>query len=588
VFKYILAQERRLAKQGCTEEFNEEFYKTVERGVFKEITREEMAAWEGPVNYISMVEAFKEGPHSTTPLRICMNSSLKQPKPVSLSLNDCLVKGPSALVDLFTVTLCIHEHRYAFTKDLSKFYQRVDADPIAQNLRRVMWRGGDTSAEMKVYITTTVNFGDKPAGCIAIAAARETASMDEGEYREAAWFLKNRTNVDDATAGVDSMERLKTLSGELEAVARRGGFEFKETLMSGDKEDADGEPHKVLGLIWETEADRLRVDVKLNLGAKKAGLHLMENVVLEEEPEKALLDVITNRELWRVAQGQYDQLGLLCAFTIRFKILMRSIVEETSQKVAGWDEPVPAGTNEEFRRVVSHLGELRAIIFPLLIFGDGSTMTSCALAYLRWPMADGTVQCRLLASKTRVAPKCKISIPRMELVGALLAVRLARKIRDSLQVELEAVRYFIDSTAVLGMILRESATYQEFVGTRVSEIRTKSDPETEWFWIPGELNITDMGTRPTVLPEDMGPDTPYQEELPWMREPPEAWPTKKTFTPPHRRSARRTCSPWSRSRGCGLGCGTRHRQTRGPSWSVCTGMCMRSLPEPGSSATSCP
>jgi hypothetical protein len=143
VFKYTLAQEKRLAKQGRTEEFNAEFYKTVERGVFKEITKEEMDAWDGPVNYISMVEAFKEGPHSTTPLRICMNSSLKQPYPVSLSLNDCLIKGPSALVDLFTVTLCIREHRYALTKDLSKFYQRVDADPIAQNLRRVMWRGGD-------------------------------------------------------------------------------------------------------------------------------------------------------------------------------------------------------------------------------------------------------------------------------------------------------------------------------------------------------------------------------------------------------------------------------------------------------------
>ncbi len=546
VFKYTLAQEKRLAKQGRTEEFNEEFYKTVERGVFKEITREEMAAWDGPVNYISMVEAFKEGPQSTTPLRICMNSSLKQPQPVSLSLNDCLVKGPSALVDLFTVTLCIREHRYTLTKDLSKFYQRVDADPIAQNLRRVMWRGGDTPAEMKVYINTTVNFGDKPAGCIAIAAARETAAMDEGEFREAAWFLQNRTYVDDATAGADSMKRLRTLSGELEAVAKRGGFEFKETLMSGDKEDENGEPHKVLGLIWETEADCLRVDVKLNLGAKKAGLHLMKNVELDEEPEKALPDVIMKRELWRVAQGQYDPPGLLCAFTIRFKILMRSIVEETSQKVTSWDDPVPAGTNEEFRKVVSYLGELRAITFPraaepkeevvgkpmLLIFGDGSTAASCALAYLRWQMADGTVQCRLLAGKTRVAPKCKISVPRMELVGALLAVRLARKIRDSLQMELEAVRYFTDSTAVLGMILRESATYQEFVGTRVSEIRTKSDPETEWFWIPGKLNIADMGTRPTVLPEDMGLGTPYQEGLPWMRESPEAWPTKKTFTPP--------------------------------------------------------
>jgi hypothetical protein len=98
--------------------------------------------------------------------------------------------------------------------------------------------------------------------------------------------------------------------------------------------------------------------------------------------------------------------------------------------------------------------------------------------------------------------------------------------------ELEAVRYFTDSAVALGMILRESATYQEFVGTRVSKIWTKSDPETEWFWIPGEMNIADMGTRPTVVPKDMGPGTPYQEGLPWMKGPPETWPAKKTFAPP--------------------------------------------------------
>jgi hypothetical protein len=44
----------------------------------------------------------------------------------------------------------------------------------------------------------------------------------------------------------------------------------------------------------------------------------------------------------------------------------------------------------------------------LLIFGDGSVEASCALAYLRWEMEDGSVVCRLLAGKTRVAPKCKI------------------------------------------------------------------------------------------------------------------------------------------------------------------------------------
>jgi hypothetical protein len=52
-------------------------------------------------------------------------------------------------------------------------------------------------------------------------------------------------------------------------------------------------------------------------------------------------------------------------------------------------------------------------------------------------MEDGSVVCRLLAGKTRVAPKCKISIPRMELMGSLVAVRLYQKIKDSLRLEIE-------------------------------------------------------------------------------------------------------------------------------------------------------
>ena len=73
---------------------------------------------------------------------------------------------------------------------------------------------------------------------------------------------------------------------------------------------------------------------------------------------------------------------------------MRNIVGEGSPKVSGWDDPVPASINKEFRKVVTHLGDLRTIAFPravkpkeevrgkpmLLIFGDGSTLASCALA----------------------------------------------------------------------------------------------------------------------------------------------------------------------------------------------------------------
>ena len=105
------------------------------------------------------------------------------------------MKGPSALTDLFVVTLGLREYRFALTKDISKFYNSIDADPVAQHMRRVVWRQGDQTEEPKIYRTTTVNFGDKQAGCISIAAARETADMF-GNGSQAAWFLKNRTYVE--------------------------------------------------------------------------------------------------------------------------------------------------------------------------------------------------------------------------------------------------------------------------------------------------------------------------------------------------------------------------------------------------------
>jgi hypothetical protein len=224
--------ETRLLKKGRLSEFNQQFQDNVDRGAFKPFPKEKADQYKGPVNYISMVEAFKTGPHATTPLRICMNSSMKQPKPSGVSLNDCLLKEPSALADLYTVTLGIREHKVPFTKDISKFYQCVEADEAAQHVRRILWRFGDRSQEPTVFVTTRVNYGDQPA--IAIAAVRETATRF-GEGRErAAWFLKNRTYVDDATGGSSSLEAAKQVSQDMEDILENGGFRFKETVMSGD------------------------------------------------------------------------------------------------------------------------------------------------------------------------------------------------------------------------------------------------------------------------------------------------------------------------------------------------------------------
>jgi hypothetical protein len=110
-------------------------------------------------------------------------------------------------------------------------------------------------------------------------------------------------------------------------------------------------------------------------------------------------------------------------------------------------------------------------------------------------MTDGLVAFRLLAGKTQIAPKWKISIHEKDLKGELVASSFVQRIRDSLQLEIGESRFFTDSSAVFGMIFKDSSSFLEFVGTRVSDIRTKSRVEMEWFWVPGKLNPADMGTR---------------------------------------------------------------------------------------------
>jgi hypothetical protein len=68
--EYMSKMEARLQKTGKWSKFNQQFQDNMDRGVFKQLSREEAKAYGGPMNYISMVEAFKAGQYVTTTLRI--------------------------------------------------------------------------------------------------------------------------------------------------------------------------------------------------------------------------------------------------------------------------------------------------------------------------------------------------------------------------------------------------------------------------------------------------------------------------------------------------------------------------------------
>jgi hypothetical protein len=56
----------------------------------------------------------------------------------------------------------VRDHRVAFTKDISKFYQCDEADKAAQHVGVILWRFSNNHKEPEIFMATRVNYGDRP------------------------------------------------------------------------------------------------------------------------------------------------------------------------------------------------------------------------------------------------------------------------------------------------------------------------------------------------------------------------------------------------------------------------------------------
>ncbi|KRX59205.1 hypothetical protein T09_10991 [Trichinella sp. T9] len=225
--------------------------------------------------------------------------------------------------------------------------------------------------------------------------------------------------VDDLVVSCDGEAELRDLIHRVPVFLRKGGFHLKrwtcnqaallDTLPREEvSEHGKRELGKTLGIYWGKDEDILTFQPPANSTAR---FHH------------------TKRQMLSLAARMYDLLGYIAPFTGQIKVLPQSLW------TAGidWDTPLSPGVERRWRDWMEQLEMLPKIRIPrawipypvnlvrrieLHIFGDASQTAYAACAYIRVEPMD------LVISKNRVAPLKQISLPRLELMAALLCARL--------------------------------------------------------------------------------------------------------------------------------------------------------------------
>ena len=105
----------------------------------------------------------------------------------------------------------------------------------------------------------------------------------------------------------------------------------------------------------------------------------------------------------------------------------------------------------------------------LHIFCDASEKGFGAVAYLRTKRLKG-VHVGFVAAKAHVSPLKPLTIPKLELQGAVVALRLATTLQQEIRIKIYETILWADSSCVLSWINSKRFLLKPFGENRVAEI----------------------------------------------------------------------------------------------------------------------
>lgn len=466
--------------------YSEALKEMEDNGVIGELDESD-AGFPGPVYYLPHFPVVKEERESTKTRPVFDASA---PGPNGMSLNDCLHTGPSLNPNLMDVLMRFRRHQVAVVADISKAFLNIELQQSDQQVQRFLWEENGAMREMKIK---RVTFGVKSSPFLLNATLRHHLSLfpDSQVVSE----LKSNMYVDDWVSGADTEQEAWNMFIEAREILEKAGMPLSKCASNNrivfDKARAESvsvasaDSVKVLGVRWLCSEDCFSFD----------GVTLPDQIV------------VTKRVILSFIARFFDPLGFLSPFLMLAKV----IFQDLWKLGLGWDDPVPAQYEREFQSWIQDLDTLKSVRIhrrfsaaawsesldkvELHVFGDASEKGYGAMVYLKIPKEEGSATTSLVAAKARVAPLKRVTIPRLELLAALLAARLLSHVKSALGLP-DSCSYtcWSDSQVALAWLRGDPSRWKQFVSNRVTEIQRLTDPQ-HWAYCHTSDNPADMLSR---------------------------------------------------------------------------------------------
>lgn len=521
--RFFLLEQKFKKHPGLREKYNEDFMSYINNGHMSISTSPHNVGY-----YLPHREVIRND-STTTKLRIVFDGSAKSSN--GFSLNDRCLNGPTIQPNLIDTFNRWRLHKIALKTDVEKMYRQIRVPPEDRKYLKILYRFSDNEP-IKTYELNTVTFGIKPSPYMAIESTFYLADLEKDKYPEASKRVKTDFYVDDGLSGSHSIESAQSLRKELSNLFDSGSLPLRKW--------ASNEEAALNGVPPEHRAISSSIDLELDESIKTVGMGwtpATDKITFSIKMSSLTqTDHITKRQLLSDSSKLYDPAGILSPITVMSKLLMQKIWKTGTN----WDEHVGKSIQNEWdvqRNELPIIGDIKidrwfhtlpTSQIYLHGFCDSSEKAMAAVVYVV-SNTNGIVNSSLVCAKTKVAPIDPVSIPRLELCGAVLLAKLMNRVATNFNIEPTHVHLWTDSEIVLYWLQHHASHWKTFVAHRINEIQQLFDA-SHWNHVRTHENPADIASR-GALPSEVKDNSLWFHGPTWLLLSQDHWPNERPRPP---------------------------------------------------------